>query len=297
MSVSSKVRSCRSLSTVLIFFLSLWGLLWYLGAPATAATTGQLTASWNDDTPNDHDGFKIERKTGTAGTYAQISTAGATTFVYVDATVLVGTNYCYRVRAYNTAGDSAYTPEACQTVAAPTPPAATTYTLSVSKSGTGTGTVGSAPAGISCGSTCSGSFFSGTSVTLTAAPATGSTFSGWSGACAGTGLCTVTMSQARAVAATFTAVTQVSSNIYTLSVSKGWNGTGTVGSAPAGISCGSACSASFAGGTTVSLTAIPAIGSTFTGWSGACTGTGDCSVTMSQSQSVTANFRKTRGKQ
>ncbi len=81
----------------------------------------------------------------------------------------------------------------------------TTYTLSVGKAGAGAGTVSSTPAGISCGATCSASYASGTSVTLTAAPAGGSTFAGWSGACTGTGTCNTTMTAARAVTATFNA--------------------------------------------------------------------------------------------
>src|SRR5882672_11261304 len=56
----------------------------------------------------------------------------------------------------------------------------TTSTLTVSKSGNGGGTVTSSPAGIACGATCSASFAIGTMVTLTAAPAAGSTFTGWS---------------------------------------------------------------------------------------------------------------------
>lgn len=81
---------------------------------------------------------------------------------------------------------------------------APTQTLAVSTAGNGSGSVGSSPAGITCGSTCSHAFATGTGVTLTAAPASGSVFSGWSGACSGTGGCTVTMSQARSVTATFT---------------------------------------------------------------------------------------------
>jgi hypothetical protein len=67
-------------------------------------------------------------------------------------------------------------------------------------------------------------------------------------------------------------------------------GSGTVTSSPAGISCGATCSAGFASGTSVTLTATPAVGSTFTGWSGACSGTGSCVVTMNANQTVTANF-------
>ena len=80
------------------------------------------------------------------------------------------------------------------------------YALTVTKSGTGSGSVTSSPAAIDCGSSCSASFADGTSVTLTASPASESTFAGWSGdGCSGTGSCTVTMSQARSVTATFDA--------------------------------------------------------------------------------------------
>jgi hypothetical protein len=78
-----------------------------------------------------------------------------------------------------------------------------TYGLTVSKAGTGGGTVTSSPAGINCGSTCGASFSSGTSVTLTAVAVSGSTFAGWSGACSGTGNCTVSMTATRSVTATF----------------------------------------------------------------------------------------------
>jgi PKD repeat protein len=77
-------------------------------------------------------------------------------------------------------------------------------TLVVSKTGDGTGTVTSNPAGINCGSNCSGNFAYQTTVTLMAAPAPGSTFVGWSGGgCSGTDSCTVTVDMARTVAAHF----------------------------------------------------------------------------------------------
>lgn len=78
--------------------------------------------------------------------------------------------------------------------------------LQVNKSGTGTGTVTSSPSGINCGSTCSKSFSSGTVVTLTATPASGSGFAGWSGGgCSGTGNCAVTVNSSTTVTATFNA--------------------------------------------------------------------------------------------
>ena len=75
-----------------------------------------------------------------------------------------------------------------------------------------------------------------------------------------------------------------------LSVAKAGTGSGTISSSPAGINCGATCSAQFAGGTQVTLTATPVGNSKFVGWSGACSGTGTCSVTMTAARSVTATF-------
>src|SRR2546426_394120 len=67
-------------------------------------------------------------------------------------------------------------------------------------------------------------------------------------------------------------------------------GSGTVTSNPGGIDCGSDCTESYTPGTAVTLTAAPSAGSTFGGWSGACTGTGACAVTLSADTTVTASF-------
>ena len=71
-------------------------------------------------------------------------------------------------------------------------------------------------------------------------------------------------------------------------------GSGTVTSSPAGINCPSTCSAGFVQGTQVTLTATPADGWGFSGWGGACSGVGNCVVTMSAAQSVTATFAQTQ---
>jgi hypothetical protein len=68
-------------------------------------------------------------------------------------------------------------------------------------------------------------------------------------------------------------------------------GLGTVSSSPGSIACGRACSATFAPGTAVTLTAAPEPGSTFLGWGGACAGTAlTCDLTMDSAQAVTAAF-------
>ena len=86
----------------------------------------------------------------------------------------------------------------------PVATAVITYTLNVSKTGAGNGTVSSSPAGITCGANCTKNYNAATIVTLTATASSGSTFSAWGGACAGSGTCIVTMNAATAVSANFT---------------------------------------------------------------------------------------------
>lgn len=104
-------------------------------------------------------------------------------------------------------GSSSDSPAVTQPPVSPPPavpapdPAAPQLTLTR----TGSGSVSSAPAGIACGTTCSATFAQNAAVTLTATAASGYTFGGWTGGgCTGTSTCTVTMSAATTVAASFT---------------------------------------------------------------------------------------------
>ncbi len=123
-------------------------------------------------------------------------------------------------------------------------------------------------------------------MTLTATPNDGLTFVAWGGGC-GTGTsptATVTMGTSDlACTATFSGGPP-----EPLAVTKTGAGSGTVTSAPAGVSCGSTCAADFAQGTEVALTATPATGSRFAGWSGDCSTGG--AVTMSAARACTATF-------
>ena len=161
--------------------------------------------------------------------------------------------------------------------------------LAVTLSGTGTGTVKSSPAGINCGSTCSYGFANGTVVTLTATASTGSRFMGWSGACTGaSSTCIVTMSAAQSVTATFAMQ-------KTLTLTKSGTGTGTVKSSPAGINCGSTCSAAYDLNETVTLTPTPDARSAFAYWTGDCVGASPkCTVTMGADRAVNAVFYPSR---
>jgi phospholipase C len=159
-------------------------------------------------------------------------------------------------------------------------------TVQIASTGTGLGTVTSSPNGISCGTTCIDTFPNGSSVTLTATPALGSTFTGWSGACTGTGTCTVSLTAATTATATFK-----STDTYVqLTVQPAGTGTGTVISTPAGISCGTTCTVSLPVKTAVTLTATPTAGTTFAGWSGLCTGIGNCALTLTGNTTVTPTF-------
>ena len=145
-----------------------------------------------------------------------------------------------------------------------------TYTLMVATLGSGGGSVALSPTG--------GSYASGTVVTLTATPATGSSFTGWGGDLSGiTNPTTVTMDSAKSVAANFTQIT------YTLTVSTAGSGTGSFSLSPSG--------GTYASGTVVTLTATPAANCTFTGWSGDLTDLANpATIIVNGDKAVTAIF-------
>jgi len=137
----------------------------------------------------------------------------------------------------------------------------------------GTGTVTPSPAGTSCGAGCFG-YAPGTSVKITAAPATGSLFGGWSGDCAGQGAtCTLTMS------ADHSAVAHFRPNKNIAFVTDGTIVADTIGSslAVADTFCASSAKAAFLGGTTwkawlstsaatTNINATTHVGNSTTGW-------------------------------
>lgn len=166
--------------------------------------------------------------------------------------------------------------------------------LNVSISGNAEGRVVSAPPGIDCGMgqpRCEAVFPRDTNVRLSVLETTG-TFGGWSGACSGGAECNLRMDADRQVSATF-----VLQSSFLLTVTPSGEGNGMVTSDPAGIACGTSCSFEFAPATVVSLVAEPDPESTFVGWSGACSGSGACAVTMSSALLVGAEFARNTGPQ
>lgn len=160
------------------------------------------------------------------------------------------------------------------------------FKLSVALTGNGSGKVSSTPGAIDCLPLCSANFTAGSMVQLVASASAGSLFTGWSGACAGSGsTCFVPMTAARLASANFAASTAG----YPLTIEI--HGEGTVEIPATGESCGqSSCEFIFAAGTQVVLEASPATGEAFEGWSSACSGLSPCVVTMDGARLVEARF-------
>ncbi|WP_205513071.1 InlB B-repeat-containing protein [Longitalea arenae] len=154
----------------------------------------------------------------------------------------------------------------------------TNYSLTTNVSPSGGGSVSRSPD--------ASSYAAGTVVTLTATPASGYTFTGWSGGASGTNATTtVTMNANTTVTANFTNSTGTT---YTLTTTVSPSAGGTITRSPD--------AASYAAGTVVTLTAIPASGYSFTGWSGGASGTNaSTTVTMNANTSVTASFTTSTG--
>jgi uncharacterized repeat protein (TIGR02543 family) len=146
------------------------------------------------------------------------------------------------------------------------------FTLNTSVSGTGT---------ISLDPSY-GTYDAGTTVTLTATPGTGWSFSGWGGDLSSTANpATITMNSNKTITASFT---EIQSNQFTLSTSV--NGSGTIYLSPS--------NSAYDEGTIVTLTAVPESGWQFDNWTGSLTSVSNpATITMTENASVTANFSET----
>jgi hypothetical protein len=165
-----------------------------------------------------------------------------------------------------------------------------TYPLTVTLAGSGSGSV--AGTGIDCPGDCSHDFLLNSTVTLSAYAGPLSVFTGWSGACSGSGsTCQVTMSQARNVTASFGADVPIVDQTIAPRLTVELAGAGSGSVSGQGIDCPGTCTQAYKVVLDVTLTATPAAGSVFAGWSGNCSGVSTCVVTMSASKNVTATFQ------
>lgn len=145
---------------------------------ATSAPAAQFTLTWSDNSSNES-GFRIERATGSSGSFSQIATTGANVTRYVDSNLPASTLYRYRVRAYNSAGNSSYS----NTVSGTTPAAGSNTAPTISSLSNRTiaedGTTGAITFTIEDSQTSAGNLtVSGSSSNTTLVPTSGITFGG-----------------------------------------------------------------------------------------------------------------------
>jgi uncharacterized repeat protein (TIGR02543 family) len=194
---------------------------------------------------------------------------------------------------------------------------------SVAVTRSGSGNVFSSDKLLSCGSTCIVAYAFGATTTLTAQPSSGYRFAGWTGACTGTSpTCSLLITEHLTAAASFTALVSStptappppppattttapppppsmattapppSTSTKPVSLSIGISNKGGVKSSDGALNCPGACSEKIAPGTTVTLTAVPAV-APFVSWSGACVGTQPtCTFTVTRDSQVQATFAK-----
>lgn len=254
-------------------------------AVATASLTS-LSASW---APNGAGITQYRYAIGTTPGARNVvgwTYTTATSVTHTGLNLTSGQTYYVTVQARNAAGLWSVN-GVSNAVVAGTP---TTRTMSVTK--TGAGTITSAPAGINCGTDCGENFAYGTTVTLSATPAMGSTFTEWGGACSGAGACQVSMTEARNVSAGF-AAQQLNVTVPTAGAA---NGSVIVEVLPAGeidaaVVEAASPDAPYPYGTRLRLTAIPNSGYVFTGWTGSVNGNQNPTiVTVTGAMNIGAMF-------
>ena len=242
--------------------------------PGTTASPGPVQASssvtlrWNAVSNTTYYSVGVRD----LATNALVVSATTNSPSYV-ASLNAGKPYRWNVAACNASGCSSYTTVLYFQTAAP--PA---YGLTVSKAGTGTGTVSSS--GLSCsGNTCSGTYSSGTTVTLTAAATSTSTFDGWSGCTSVSGAsCIVNMTAAKSVTATF--------NILPVNYTIAANASPAAGGSISGAG-------NFVAGSTRTVTATANSGYTFANWTengSAVSTSASYTITLNANHTLIANF-------
>lgn len=232
---------------------------------STGPTVATYIMTWTSTPPAAPYSWFAGRNDGGGNTNGTSSATSASFSIPYPANGLAATGYGCVLGANMPQGS-----QSCNALQIPAKPVTpVTFTLTTAVGGTGSGTVSPG-----------GTFPSGQVVAVTQQASAGSTFTGWLGDCTGTTACSVTMNANKAVTAVFT-LTPPPPQTFTLVTSISGSGSGSINPPVGGT---------YNVGQVVNVTATPNASSTFTGWSGACTGTGACAVTMDANKSVTAIF-------
>ncbi|MBK1640402.1 hypothetical protein CKO12_00585 [Chromatium okenii] len=150
----------------------------------------------------------------------------------------------------------------------------TSKTLTVNFTGTGTVVATYTGIGTPCTSNCVLTYLNNSAVALNAIPADGYIFSGWSGDCVGTSICSLTITDNKTVTANFTL------NNYSITATSNLTAGGSISCSPNPVTSGG----------TANCTVTTNASYTFNGFSGDCSGT-TCELTnVTADKTVTANF-------
>jgi hypothetical protein len=262
---------------------------------ATATSDTGIRLAWTDNAANET-GFTIERSASSNGPFDEIASLPPDTASYDGAGLAASTTYYFRVRATGAAGESAYSNVASATtlasgLVAPTNLAATAVSSTTIDLAWTDNAAAEAGYRIERGTSVNDF------VPIAEVGANTQAY-------ASTGLTpgTTYLYRVRAFTANgnsdYSNVAQATTQSipnYTLDVKRSGAGSGTVGSSPSGISCGTTCTAQFPATTGVTLSAAPATGSVFDSWDGCdsidrAANPPTCSLTLKANRTVTATF-------
>ncbi|MEX2490764.1 MAG: fibronectin type III domain-containing protein, partial [Nitrospirales bacterium] len=176
---------CSTFRKILVASILGIGVL-LIPAGAQSATNKSATLQWAPNQESDLAGYRVYYGKASGIYGSPLDVGKSTTYQFVD--LESDATHYFAITAYNSNGIES-SPSQEVSLRIPGPDSVLSVLIS------GGGKVTSQPASLSCTNvTCKGTFTQGSSVTLTAVPGAGNTFSGWAGACTGTASCVLTLS-------------------------------------------------------------------------------------------------------
>jgi hypothetical protein len=259
---------------------------------ATTQSASSIRINWTDNSDNEQN-FLIERSTGTANSFSQVTTVGTNSTTYTDLSLSPSTTYFYQVRASNSSGNSGYSniAQATTSAAGQIPPAAPTGMSSTALSSSSIRLNWTDAANNEDGYRIERGLSAASYAQVAQIAANSTTYTDTTGIQASTHYYyrVVAYNAAGSAGATTDVTTPTSQINYTLTVNKSGNGSGTV--TGTGINCGNDCTHTATSGSSITLTAAAESGSGFSNWTGCDSSSGSsCTVNLTSNKTVTVAF-------